>query len=327
MIDQLRSVFLQGFTSFYLKILFNEIKIYNEESSIHPISVNSSYITFVNYSLKEDLLLYPFICKQSKQIYEHFIYQDTLQDRGLFTFFSPNDMGKKIFEMYLQTLQPKTTQIVQDLSYLKNKQNSTNIILFYNMDSKNTSTMHFLTNLKNVLPNLYCNYTTITYNNVSFPKPTLHLQFSYSNETITQLLDHKQPNKNIIDSHRAKIVITTAHLLSYALFTNDIKEGVSRRFLFYKMNRLANSIYRDKVYTIERECLEQSYDELFADMLQKTIDEGYLTYNPTKKYKATDKLFTSMFQNSNFIYCFYYNQLQFKINLLNQIWKDIEVYD
>jgi hypothetical protein len=120
------------------------------------------------------------------------------------------------------------------------------------------------------------------------------------------------------------ITLTPGNLFSYALYSQELKEGISRSFLFYKMNRLANTIYREKYCVVARECLEQSYDELFAELMEEAINNGYMKYENKKCY-GTKKLYED--SNPENIYLFHLDQLKLFRNAFQKIWQDVEVYD
>lgn len=194
-------------------------------------------------------------------------------------------------------------------------------------------------------PKVYelCNVLIQTYGSIYFKicravtdiltdsKPKLHIAscppIFVHNKNILQVSssawNHLQENT---------IVVTPAHLLSYSLFSQEMEMGLSRQLLFYKMNRLANGIYREKIANISIESLQYSYDELFAECIHELKKNEYLVYKD-KKYISTDKLKSlknHLVKNNTVfhgVWLDYYLQLIPIKNKIDPIWEQTEEYD
>ena len=129
--------------------------------------------------------------------------------------------------------------------------------------------------------------------------------------------------------------VTPGNLFAFAIYSPEVQHGVSRQYLFYKMERLANEIYREKFCNIARECLEMSYDDLFAEILFNARKDEFIQYDKdSKQYYGTNKLyyfkknkyhFTNL--KSENIYRYHYMQLLLFHKKFRQIWTEIEIYD
>jgi hypothetical protein len=129
--------------------------------------------------------------------------------------------------------------------------------------------------------------------------------------------------------------VTPGNLFAFAIYSPEVQHGVSRQYLFYKMERLANMIYGEKYCNIARECLEMSYDDLFAEVLFNARKEEFIKYEKeTKQYYGTNKLYyfkKNKYSYANLksenIYRYHYMQLLLFHKKFRQIWTEIEVYD
>ncbi|MBP7280134.1 MAG: hypothetical protein KBA66_01060 [Leptospiraceae bacterium] len=125
--------------------------------------------------------------------------------------------------------------------------------------------------------------------------------------------------------------VTPGNLFAFGIYSPEVQSGVSRHYLFYKMERLANVIYREKICNISRECLEMSYDELFAEILYNAKQEEFIKYEKeTKQYYGTNKLYyfkKTKYTKQENIYRYHYMQLALFHKKFRQIWTEIEVYD
>ncbi|MBK8394938.1 MAG: hypothetical protein IPL26_06770 [Leptospiraceae bacterium] len=125
--------------------------------------------------------------------------------------------------------------------------------------------------------------------------------------------------------------VTPGNLFAFAIYSPEVQGGVSRHYLFYKMERLANVIYREKLCNISLECLEISYDELFADILFNANKNEFIKYEKeTKQYYGANKLYyykKSKYIKQENIYRYHYMQLALFHRKFRKIWTDIEVYD
>lgn len=321
---KIKYLFLRWMSKAYFHYHSSGVKIHKPKTHINK---EGSSIYFINYTQHDDLLLFPFICDELQKnnyfcLFENFL--DTREAMGIFS-----NLYKKLLPVRLIE-----NDFENQIECLKNIGNGTQILVFCNFNRREFSkTLKFFTYLKTTFPNINCNYITITYKNNIHIKPIVYLNFTFQGCSLSQILEKREPLKSIQKNLVSNITIFPIHLFSYALFSSEIHEGIARKYIFYKMNRLANSLFKNKVYVVSRECLEQSYDELFAILLQDAIDNGYLTYKPQKKYKATEKLFKMIEglktpnQNSENVYAKSYFELKPKIKILDQIWKDIEIYD
>lgn len=121
--------------------------------------------------------------------------------------------------------------------------------------------------------------------------------------------------------------LSPGHLFAYGLFSEDIKNGVSRHFFFYKMNRLANALYREKFCNVSDKCLESSYEELFADYIYFAKKNAYIEYNQ-KKYYGTNKLYEiySPLDKLNLYYQHYLELAPLHISM-NHFWREVDEHD
>jgi len=182
--------------------------------------------------------------------------------------------------------------------------------------------------------------------NMSYIQLTLTYDYLLSEEGIIHIshggLFQMNPNKRI-SSIAATIklkrslgtTVTPGNLFAFAIYSLEVQSGVPRQYLFYKMERLANVIYSEKICNISRECLEMSYDELFAEILYNARKNDFLKYDKeTKQYYGTNKLYyfkknkyNSKAQKEENIYRYHYMQLILFHKKFRKIWTEIEIYD
>lgn len=160
----------------------------------------------------------------------------------------------------------------------------------------------------------------LTYDYITAIRSNVHIAFSQpfviQNDDNT-LSDLQQIRKR-------QFTMTPGHLLSYAIYSNDMQTGLSRQFLFYKMNRLANALYREKTCRVSRECLEYSYDELFAVPLKNAKDLGYLDYLE-KRYCRNRKSENTRTKWNPFFR--HYLDLEPIQTILDKLWREAVDYD
>lgn len=182
--------------------------------------------------------------------------------------------------------------------------------------------------------------------NMSYIQLTLTYDYLLSKEGIVHIshsgLFQMNPEKAISSiaatlklKRSLGITVTPGNLFAFAIYSPEVQSGVSRQYLFYKMERLANMIYRDKYCNISRECLEMSYDELFAEILFNAKKEEFIKYEKeSKQYYGTNKLY--YFKKNKYgyanlksenIYRYHYMQLVLFHKKFKQIWSEIEIYD
>ncbi|MEM7179665.1 MAG: hypothetical protein AAF518_02050 [Spirochaetota bacterium] len=166
-------------------------------------------------------------------------------------------------------------------------------------------------------------YVNLSYDYITAAKSNIHISFS------GPFILHKQEKrdeviKELFSKQKQTFTLTPGHLFSYTLFSPDMQTGISRQYLFYKMNRLANIVYREKTCNVSQECLEYSYDELFATPLQEAKRNGYITYK-NKKYIQKPKLRDAL-SIGNIYYKQYYD-LQFIVPILDKNWNEVADYD
>ena len=131
------------------------------------------------------------------------------------------------------------------------------------------------------------------------------------------------------------LLLNPANLISFAFFSIEFRCGISRNILFFKLKRLAQIIHKDKIMYVAKDCLEKSYDDLFAVILFEAKQNGYIYYDQSsKQYFATKKLYNfreiqraslQLTKTIN-IYRFHLKDLLPKYEILKQIWKDINFY-
>ena len=181
---------------------------------------------------------------------------------------------------------------------------------------------------------------------MSYLQITLTYDYLFSKEGIVHIshsglftMKQDKPIASILATLRLKrtlgTTVTPGNLFAFAIYSPEVENGVSRQYLFYKMERLAHVIYKEKFCNIARECLEMSYDDLFAEILYDARTNDFLKYQTdSKQYYGTNKLYYykknkyyyTELKTEN-IYRYHYMQLYLFHKKFRQIWEEIEIYD
>lgn len=176
---------------------------------------------------------------------------------------------------------------------------------------------------------------TLTYDYLSSRKATVHMGLSeifQMNDEISE----KDFTGQIKEKLSVHYTITPGNLFSYALFSEEVRKGIPRHFLFFKMERLVNTLYKSGNFYIANELLVRSYDDIFAEMLLRAKETGYLVSDSARRYSGTKKLYEILEDEDHKymkklrkrnIYLYHKNQLRGFESQLNKIWEEIEVYD
>ena len=176
---------------------------------------------------------------------------------------------------------------------------------------------------------------TLTYDYISAKKGIAHVGLSevfQMPEDVTE----KEFTCLIREKLSEHYTITPGNLFSYSLFSEDVKKGIPRHFLFFKMERLVNTLYKSGNYYIAKELLVRSYDDIFAEILFHAKETGYLESDNSRKFSGTKKLYEAIESKENQhikklrkknIYLYHRNQLRGIQSELDKIWSEIEVFD
>lgn len=199
-------------------------------------------------------------------------------------------------------------------------------------DIENTSEILRIFNNKN--PDMNYLQITLTYDYLLSKEGIIHISHSglftmKPDKTISSIAATLKLKRTL------GTTVTPGNLFAFAIYSPEVENGVSRQYLFYKMERLANQIYKEKFCNIAIECLEMSYDDLFAEILHDARMNQYLIYQPdSKQYYGTNKLYyykkNKYYYNdlkSENIYRYHYMQLFLFHKKFRQIWEEIEIYD
>lgn len=199
-------------------------------------------------------------------------------------------------------------------------------------DIENTSGILRIFNEKN--PDMSYVQLTLTYDYLLSKEGVVHISHSglfqmNPEKTISSIAATLKLKRSL------STTVTPGNLFAFAIYSPEIQNGVSRQYLFYKMERLANVIYREKICNIARECLEMSYDDLFAEILFNARNDDFLKYDKdSKQYFGTNKLYYFKKIKYNYanlrsenIYRYHYMQLLLFHKKFKQIWTEIEIYD
>jgi hypothetical protein len=189
-------------------------------------------------------------------------------------------------------------------------------------------------NLTSFIPSVNFLQLTLTYDYLISKNATLHIT-----ESGQLRFEPNEKLKTIASTIRLRrslnTILTPGNLFSFALFSGEFKIGISRNFLFYKMSRFANLVYKEKICRVNRQCLEVSYDDLFSEMIFGAEQNGFISYNKnSKQYFGSDKLYAYS-KNKKYshesllrenIYRFHFYQLFMFHRKFTKIWNEIEVY-
>ena len=199
-------------------------------------------------------------------------------------------------------------------------------------DIENTSGILRIFNEKN--PDMKYDQLTLTYDYLLSKEGIVHISHSgffqmNPEKTISSIAATLKLKRSL------STTVTPGNLFAFAIYSPEIQNGVSRQYLFYKMERLANLIYREKICNIARECLEMSYDDLYAEILFNARNDDFLNYDKeSKQYFGTNKLYYYRKFKYNYanlrsenIYRYHYMQLLLFHKKFKQIWTEIEIYD
>lgn len=234
----------------------------------------------------------------------------------------------------------KKSDLVQYLRYFKEHYDKKKIFFFFGKelnfpDTELNSASRYLQAFNREFPNMKYIQFTLTYDYLFSEGLKVHVGQSDSFKISNQKSASRITGMMKLKRSRG-ITLTAGNLFSFVLFCPELKEGTSRQFLFYKMSRFANHIYREQICNVATECLEMSYDDLFAEMLYNAKESGYLSFDKSsKKYKATDKLvippdiseIPPLKLREENIYLYHYLQVHIFSKRFQVIWNEMEIYD
>ncbi|MBE7413459.1 MAG: 1-acyl-sn-glycerol-3-phosphate acyltransferase [Leptospiraceae bacterium] len=177
---------------------------------------------------------------------------------------------------------------------------------------------------------------TLTYDFLTDKKPLAHVGFGKMFQLKSGLTEHEvaMELKKALNSY---FTLTSGNLFSFAILTEDVRAGIGRHFLFYKMKKLAEELDKKGIIYIAKELLVKSYNELFAEILAKAKQEGFIEFTSEKKYRGTEKLYSMVATDAPNTgkrrlrkvhpYLYHLNQLKGFHDTIVEIWNNIEVYD
>ncbi|MCB1158551.1 MAG: hypothetical protein KDK45_13695 [Leptospiraceae bacterium] len=288
MLDIIREI-LPEFCGFY----FSSVQVYFPRKKSR-LKVPESTLLLLNSNKPFDYLLFPHIdrichrkdrklffpVQHAKKQFLGFyqkknprFFWDTIEQVSLFPLIDTRFDFKTDFHSFLSDEETKQESIRSILKALESKQHP--VLYSEEFPEKISSFPFILQSLlqekeKLLVLQINLSYDLLSENGIKahiYPGRPFYIRRENSRSHIAQLL---------LRESITGFTLSPGHLFAYGLFSEDIKNGVSRHFFFYKMNRLANALYREKFCNVSDKCLESSYEELFADYIYFAKKNAYI---------------------------------------------------
>jgi DNA gyrase/topoisomerase IV subunit A len=339
---------LNKITQSFLRRKFASIKIYKHGDKKKKLELNENTVLFISKKSNLDILSIYFLNKIFQTQNDLFFIYNNANLNKIFNTSNISKLNRFIFKLVLKHLggerykKSLVEKIYDDdldeITFKKFFAPKTHLYLASELNLE-SSEIIFLSNLIKQVQNSKKNLKIIIINPVydfliEKKPPSLHFIISnpielQPKERVSSILAKMEYHLN------NNLVLNSANLLSFALFTTDFKNGISRNILFFKLKRLAQIVHKDKIMFVAKDCLEKSYDDLFARILLEAKENGYIRFNQSsKQYFATKKLYNfreiqrvdSKIIKSKNKYRSHLKDLLPKYEKLKQIWKEINFY-
>lgn len=179
--------------------------------------------------------------------------------------------------------------------------------------------------IRTKIPNLKINTVTLTYDFLSFKKPSLHVHIG----KLAEFPDEKKVKTSdfIRDRLGMGFALTSGNIFSFILYTDELKSGITELALFKKTSVFIGKLASERF--IVSSSAKKLTESVFHGLIRNALEEKFLI-EESGVLKSCDTLQTEPdgknrdFRKENpFLY--HRNQLRFFQSELESVWKSIQV--